>query len=63
LLANDSAWSADHCADALEVPGLLFSSRPIRGQDPKLVDIAPSILGLFGLNVPSSMTGRDVFGG
>ncbi|HWB14750.1 MAG TPA: alkaline phosphatase family protein [Pirellulales bacterium] len=63
LLANDSAWSADHCADALEVPGLLFSSRPIRGKDPKLIDIGPSILGLFGLNVPSSMTGQDIFGG
>lgn len=61
LLANDSAWSADHCADALEVPGLLFSSRPIRGKDPKLIDIAPSIMGLFGQQVPKTMTGRDLF--
>jgi predicted AlkP superfamily phosphohydrolase/phosphomutase len=61
LLANDSAWSADHCADALEVPGLLFSSRPIRGKDPKLIDIAPSILGVFGLNAPKTMTGKDLF--
>jgi predicted AlkP superfamily phosphohydrolase/phosphomutase len=62
LMANDSAWSADHCADALEVPGLLVSNRAIRGKDPKLVDIAPSILGAFGLDAPSSMTGRDVLG-
>lgn len=62
LLPNDSAWSADHCADALEVPGLLVSSRPIRGKDPKLIDVAPSILGLFGLGAPSSMTGKDVLG-
>ncbi|HET6884008.1 MAG TPA: alkaline phosphatase family protein [Pirellulales bacterium] len=62
LLANDSAWSADHCADALEVPGLLFSSRPFRRNDPMLIDIAPSILNVFGLNVPGSMTGRDIFG-
>ena len=62
LLPNDSAWSADHCADALEVPGLLVSSMPIRGKDPKLIDIAPSILGLFGLRAPSSMTGKDVLG-
>lgn len=62
LLPNDSAWSADHCADALEVPGLLVSSSPIRGKDPKLIDIAPSILGLFGLGAPSSMTGKDVLG-
>ncbi|HEX7376928.1 MAG TPA: alkaline phosphatase family protein [Pirellulales bacterium] len=63
LLANDSAWSADHCADALEVPGLLFSSRPLRGENPKLIDVAPSILSLFGLGVPSSMTGKSFFEG
>ncbi|HEV3024006.1 MAG TPA: alkaline phosphatase family protein, partial [Pirellulales bacterium] len=61
LLPNDSAWSADHCADALEVPGVLFSNRPLRAADPMLVDLAPSILGLFGQGVPSSMTGKDVF--
>src|SRR5207248_4382971 len=49
LLDNDSAWSADHCADALEVPGVLFSNRPLRGGDPSLVDVAPSILAEFGL--------------
>jgi predicted AlkP superfamily phosphohydrolase/phosphomutase len=62
LLPNDSAWSADHCADALEVPGLLFSSRPFGLNDPKLIDIAPSILSVFGLDAPASMTGRDIFG-
>ena len=31
LLDNDSAWSADHCADALEVPGVLFCNRPFGG--------------------------------
>ena len=32
LLDNDSAWSADHCADALEVPGVLFCNRPLGGK-------------------------------
>ena len=32
LLDNDSAWSADHCADALEVPGVLFCNRSYRWQ-------------------------------
>jgi predicted AlkP superfamily phosphohydrolase/phosphomutase len=61
LLDNDSAWSADHCADALEVPGVLFSNRPLRRRNPRLVDLAPSILGEFGLPAPSSMTGKDLF--
>jgi predicted AlkP superfamily phosphohydrolase/phosphomutase len=61
LLDNDSAWSADHCADALEVPGVLFSNRPIRARDPSLVDMAPSILAEFDLPTPSSMVGRNIF--
>jgi predicted AlkP superfamily phosphohydrolase/phosphomutase len=61
LLDNDSAWSADHCADALEVPGVVFSNRPLRAKSPMLVDLAPSILAEFGLPVPSSMTGKTMF--
>ena len=34
LMDNDSAWSADHCADAGEVPGVLFSNRPLAGPGP-----------------------------
>jgi predicted AlkP superfamily phosphohydrolase/phosphomutase len=61
LLTNDQAWSADHCADALEVPGVLFSSRPIRGKSPSLVDLAPTILAEFGLAAPPQMVGKDIF--
>jgi predicted AlkP superfamily phosphohydrolase/phosphomutase len=61
LLPNDSAWSADHCADALEVPGVLFANRPIQGKGPALVDLAPSILAEFGLSTPASMIGRNIF--
>jgi predicted AlkP superfamily phosphohydrolase/phosphomutase len=61
LLDNDSAWSADHCADALEVPGVLFSNRTIRASGPALVDVAPSILAEFGLPTPTGMTGKSFF--
>ena len=60
-LPNDSAWSADHCADALEVPGVLFSNRPIRRQAPSLVDLAPTILGEFDLAAPPAMVGKNIF--
>ena len=63
LLNNDSAWSADHCADALEVPGVLFCNRPVAGNSPSLVDIAPSILAEFGLPTPPQMVGKNVFSG
>ena len=61
LMDNDSAWSADHCADAGEVPGVLFSNRPLQAPSPSLVDVAPSILAEFGLPAPSSMEGKSVF--
>jgi predicted AlkP superfamily phosphohydrolase/phosphomutase len=60
LLDNDSAWSADHCADALEVPGVLFCNRSIGSGSPSLVDIAPSILAEFGLPTPPQMVGKNV---
>jgi predicted AlkP superfamily phosphohydrolase/phosphomutase len=60
LLDNDSAWSADHCADATEVPGVLYSNRPIRRADPSLIDLAPTILAEFGLPTPSTMNGRNL---
>jgi hypothetical protein len=63
LLPNNLAWSADHCADALEVPGVLFSNLPIQGRSPSLVDIAPSILAEFGLPTPPQMVGKNVFSG
>jgi len=62
LSDNDSAWSADHCIAADEVPGVLFSNRPIDREDPALVDLAPTILNVFGMATPPEMTGRSVFG-
>ncbi len=59
LLDNDSAWSADHCADALEVPGVLFCNDTFRASSPALIDMAPSILAAFGLPTPRQMTGRE----
>ncbi|MBS0263346.1 MAG: alkaline phosphatase family protein [Planctomycetes bacterium] len=61
LTDNTAAWSADHCADALEVPGVLCCSQAIRHKNPSLIDIAPSILDEFSVPVPATMTGRSIF--
>ncbi len=63
LFDNDSAWSADHCADAAEVPGVLFCNRALGTQSPSLIDLAPSILSEFGLPTPPSMEGRNIMTG
>jgi hypothetical protein len=60
LSRNKLAWSADHCADALEVPGVLFCNCPFTASGPALVDLAPSILAAFGLAAPVSMTGKSI---
>ena len=61
LSDNTSVWCADHCADPAEVPGVLFSNRPIVAKAPSLIDVAPSVLAQFGLGIPASMQGKDVF--
>ena len=58
---NDSAWGADHCCDSSEVPGVLFSNKPITKEDPALIDLAPTILTEFGLEKPSTMTGVNIY--
>jgi predicted AlkP superfamily phosphohydrolase/phosphomutase len=61
LSDNESAWSADHCADAQEVPGILFSNKPIKHETPSLVDLAPSILAQYDIKQPDTMTGKNIF--
>jgi predicted AlkP superfamily phosphohydrolase/phosphomutase len=61
VLDNTSAWSADHCADALEVPGVLWCNRKFAASDPSLIDVAPSILSEFNLPTPGTMSGRSIF--
>jgi len=59
--ANDRRWSGDHSVDPSLVPGALWSSRPLAAAEPHITEMAPSILGLFGLPAPAHMRGRDLF--
>jgi predicted AlkP superfamily phosphohydrolase/phosphomutase len=55
---NTKAWSGDHCVDPSVVPGVLFCNRPIDTDNPRLLDIGPTVLDLFGLSVPAYMDGK-----
>jgi hypothetical protein len=57
---NVDAWTADHCINAADVLGVLFSTREIRLRDPELKDLPVSLLGLFGLKA-EGMRGRSVY--
>jgi predicted AlkP superfamily phosphohydrolase/phosphomutase len=58
---NVKAWSGDHCVDPRLVPGVFFCNRPIDTDDPALIDIAPTALGLFGVQAPDHMEGKPLF--
>jgi predicted AlkP superfamily phosphohydrolase/phosphomutase len=55
---NLRAWSGDHCIDPRLVPGVLFSNHRITEEKPAIVDIAPTILKLFGLRIPVHIDGK-----
>ncbi len=61
ITKNDSTWSADHCVAAGQVPGVIFSNRPIAHPQPSLIDLAPTILEHFSVPIPESMKGRNLF--
>ncbi len=58
---NTKAWSGDHCIDPRLVPGVFFASRKIDRKDPALVDIAPTVLRVFGLDPPAHMDGKPLY--
>lgn len=57
---NEKAWSGDHCIDPDLVPGVLFCNRRIAAERPGIIDIAPTVLDLFGVPIPKYMDGRPL---
>ncbi|UCC67755.1 MAG: alkaline phosphatase family protein [Armatimonadota bacterium] len=58
--SNTRRWSGDHCLDPGHVPGVLFSSRPLASDRAHIMDIAPTVLALFGVEPPGYMQGRSL---
>lgn len=59
---NTKSWSGDHCVDPRLVPGVFWCNRKINTDDPRIVDLAPTVLDLFGVDTPRYMQGRNLFG-
>jgi predicted AlkP superfamily phosphohydrolase/phosphomutase len=59
---NTKSWSGDHCIDPREVPGVMFCDRKINTATPNLMDLAPTVLRQFGLDLPDYLQGQPLFG-
>ncbi len=57
---NTKAWSGDHCIDPSLIPGVLFCNHPLEADNPRLMDIGPTIMQSFGVSVPEHMDGRPI---
>lgn len=59
---NTDAWIADHCINAAEVPGVLFTGRTIQPVNPRIKDLPVSLLALFGIPAQPGMDGHSIYG-
>lgn len=59
---NRKAWSGDHCIHPSLVPGVLFCSDKLNGANggANIVDLAPTVLDLFGVPKPSYVEGTSL---
>jgi predicted AlkP superfamily phosphohydrolase/phosphomutase len=59
---NMRKWSGDHCSfDYRTIPGVLVSGRKLDTEDPRIIDMAPTVLRYFGLPIPKDMDGKPLF--
>jgi predicted AlkP superfamily phosphohydrolase/phosphomutase len=58
LSDNTRRWSGDHCVDPTAVPGVLFCNRKLFETKCDILDLAPTILDLFGVRPPAYMDGK-----
>ncbi len=60
IVANMKKWSGDHCAsDPSDTQGIFFSNRHFPEQ-PSILDISPTVLGLLGVSPPGNLDGKEL---
>lgn len=57
---NTRPWSGDHNFNPPDVPGMLFCNRPIAEENPRIIDIGPTVLDLFGVDIPPYCDGHSI---
>ena len=59
---NLRPWSGDHNMNPSDVPGIFFCNRQMKADKTDIMDIAPTILELFGVPVPAYIDGETLLG-
>jgi hypothetical protein len=58
---NMKKWSGDHGGyDFANTAGVLISNRPISNGAPSIVDVAPTVLKFFGVQIPPTIDGKPL---
>ncbi len=60
IFDNTKKWDGDHLIDPSFVPGILLTNFKINKDNPNLMDVAPTILSLFGQKIPEDMDGESL---
>ncbi len=60
LSDNTELWSGDHLMDPEVVPGILLTNLNLSERPPTLVDLAPTLLDLFGVQAGVEMSGQSL---
>ncbi len=59
---NKKKWSGDHGGyDFAATAGVLITNRPVHSDAPSIMDIAPTVLKFFGVQVPGEVDGKSLF--
>lgn len=58
---NTRPWSGDHVVDPSIVPGVIFSNMKFARSPTSLMDVAPTVLDVFGLMPEAALQGRSLF--
>ena len=57
---NVKSWSGDHCMNPPDVPGIFFCNEALSVKKIHIQDIGPTVLDLFGVDVPPYCDGKPV---
>ncbi|MDP1854392.1 MAG: alkaline phosphatase family protein [Candidatus Omnitrophota bacterium] len=58
---NKKKWSGDHLVDPKLVQGILFTNWKIASLNPRITDIAGTVLKAFNIPAPEKLKGREIF--